>query len=81
MVINSPCLVVPENGAIGESVVTMPPSTNTHSHTMHHRSSSVLVADLGRLEIKSDLRSYVPDVRVRDAYLQIRDHRCVNVCL
>jgi vacuolar protein sorting-associated protein 13A/C len=44
VVLSSPCLVVPESGAITDS-------------------SCVLVVDLGQLEIKSDLRSYVPDVR------------------
>ena len=45
-----------------------PHSTMSSVYCMKHivpcSSSCVLVADLGQLEIKSDLRSYVPDVRV-----------------
>ena len=78
VVLSSPCLVVPESGAIAEYVSpTLPLLYIHHLHYLRRyvvacvcliiitcSSSCVLVADLGQLEIKSDLRSYVPDVRV-----------------
>lgn len=50
-----------------------------HIFTLGYRSSCVLVADLGRLEIKSDLKSNVPDVRVCSTHIHLLD-ACKNTC-
>ena len=53
--------------------------SQTPASLLTHRSSSVLVADLGRLEIKSDLQANVPDVRVKTLDLTYNICTCVNL--
>lgn len=57
--------MVPQHGAITEWVIhTRIYFSYVNCILCVYRSSCVLVADLGRLEIKSNLKSHVPDVRV-----------------